>query len=94
MGTYPQDFAATPSLEADKFAPWTQGQGACLLEALQHTLADRWVQCERDKGRTIKPQDMLAVGHSQDRTLDAFLSAVSAAERRDLARIPEMRSVL
>ncbi len=83
---FPQDFAGAPRLREEQFARWTQGQGACLLEALQYDLAERWIHAERAKGRIIEHREMLALGANQESTLEAFLSAANKAGRRDLAR--------
>jgi hypothetical protein len=83
---FPQDFPAAAPLDANRFALWMHGQGACLLEAMQHRLADNWIHMERSKPRLVQPHAMLALGHSQEQTLDAFLTAAAAAGRRDLAR--------
>lgn len=83
---YPEDYGATPERCAPDFAPWTSGVGACLLEALQHDLADRWVHVETRKGRIGDYDEMRTLGHAQERVLTAFLDAVEKAERLDLAR--------
>jgi hypothetical protein len=83
---YPEDFTgAAPSAEPD-FGPWTNGVGACMLEALQPDLLARWVQIESSKERIANPQTMRGLGQSQERVLNAFLTALEKAERRDLAR--------
>src|SRR5205085_4133888 len=82
---YPEDYAAAPDVTAN-FAPWTGGVGACMLEALQPELAARWVQVEAAKSRITEWQRMRDLGRSQERVLTAFLDAVEAAGRQDLAR--------
>jgi hypothetical protein len=83
---YPEDFSgAAPGVRPD-FGPWTSGLGACMLEALQPELAARWVQVEGGKERITDPQVMRGLGQAQDRVLSAFLDAVEAAGRLDLAR--------
>jgi hypothetical protein len=57
-----------------------------MLEALQPELATRWVQVEGGKERITDPQVMRGLGQAQDRVLSAFLDAVEAAGRLDLAR--------
>ena len=66
--------------------PWASGLGACVLEALQPRLADRWVEVERRKGQVTDGATIRALGAAQGRALDAFLAAADAAGRRDLAR--------
>ncbi len=83
---YPQDFPPAPPPTPEQFARWTQGQGACILEVLQHDLAEHWIHAERAKGRILNDRDMLALGANQERTLAAFLASLEAAGRRDLAR--------
>jgi hypothetical protein len=83
---YPEDFTAVPAELGPSFVPWTNGLGACMLEALQPDLTGRWLQVEGSKERLADPQVMRAIGQSQDRVLSAFLDAVEKAGRRDLAR--------
>jgi hypothetical protein len=83
---YPQDFTDMPLAARPDFAPWTIGLGACILEAVQPDLADRWYQVESGKASIRDPHAMRALGMAQDRVLTAFLDAVEAANRRDLAR--------
>lgn len=83
---FPQDFREAPPVAADKFLPWTQGQGGCILEALQHNFAEHWIHVERSKGRIVKASEMLALGKSQEQVLDGFLGVLASAQRRDLAR--------
>jgi hypothetical protein len=83
---YPDDYGATPERCTPDFAPWTTGVGACMLEALQRDLADRWIQIETRKGRISDYDDMRALGQAQERVLTAFLGAVEKASRLDLAR--------
>lgn len=81
---YPEDFAATEA--TPNFTPWVDGVGACVLEALQPDLAARWIHVESSKERIEQPTVMRALGVSQDKVLDAFLTALEKANRRDLAR--------
>jgi hypothetical protein len=83
---YPEDFTAVPQEYSPDFAPWTNGLGACMLEAMQPVLAARWVGVEGAKERIADPQVMRGVGQSQERVLGAFLDAVEKAGRLDLAR--------
>jgi hypothetical protein len=81
---FAEDFADVPAVP--DFGPWTVGVGACILEALQGELSERWVDSERAKagigdGKTLRP-----LGESQERVLEAYLAALEAAGRRDLAR--------
>lgn len=82
--TYPEDFA--PDLAPPDFAPWTAGLGACILEALQPVLAQRWLTAERNKSRLLDWRQLSAIGRSQELVLNAFLTAAEEAGRRDLAR--------
>jgi hypothetical protein len=83
---YPEDFAAAPEEFAPDFAPWTNGVGATMLEALQPELATRWIEVEGGKGSIVDWQRMRDLGRSQVRVLTAFLDAVEKADRLDLAR--------
>jgi len=83
---YPEDFTHAPAEAAPRFAPWTNGLGACMLEALQSELVQRWIRVESDKEQITDPVAMRALGQSQDRVLGVFLDAVEKIERRDLAR--------
>jgi hypothetical protein len=68
------------------FLPWTNGLGACILEALQQELTERWVASERSKGETGEWARLRRHGQAQNEVLEAFLTAVESAGRRDLAR--------
>jgi hypothetical protein len=68
------------------FRSWTTGLGACILEALQHELAERWVASERSKGQVTDWNALRVHGRSQEAVLDAFLEGVESANRLDLAR--------
>ncbi|HBI41237.1 MAG TPA: hypothetical protein DDY78_00055 [Planctomycetales bacterium] len=83
---YPEDFTAATEEFAPDFAPWTNGVGATMLEALQPELAARWIEVEGGKGSIIEWQRMRDLGRSQERVLTAFLDAVEKAGRLDLAR--------
>jgi hypothetical protein len=81
---YPEDF--DPQQPPPDFVPWTNGLGACILEALHPLLAERWLAVERDKRYSADWRQLRALGTSQEQVLSAFLSAVEAAGRLDLAR--------
>ena len=83
---YPEDFTAAPDSIAPRFTPWTNGVGAAILEALQPELEVRWVKIEAAKESMADPVRMRALGRSQELVLTAFLDAVEAANRLDLAR--------
>jgi hypothetical protein len=83
---YPQDFAGGREGDRPLFALWTNGVGACILEALQSELAHKWVQCERAKGRVGSWERMREFGRAQEAVLDTFLPALEAAGRLDLSR--------
>ena len=83
---YPEDYAQTPDEAVPNFAPWIDGVGACVLEALQADLEARWIHVEGSKERIELPATMRGLGASQDRVLDAFFAALEKANRRDLAR--------
>ena len=83
---FPEDFAEVKDDEPPDFAPWTDGVGACLLEALQPELAARWLQVERGKEDISDFARMRGLGRSQELVLDAYYKAVEEAGRLDLAR--------
>ncbi len=83
---FPEDFGEVGDDESPDFAPWTAGTGACLLEALQHELAARWLRVERGKEDISDPARMRALGRSQELVLGAYYKAVEEAGRLDLAR--------
>jgi hypothetical protein len=82
--SYPEDFTGPRRAEID-FRPWTHGTGACVLEALQHDLACKWLALERGKARCTHWGAMRALGEAQDAVLGAFLPALERAGRQDLA---------
>jgi hypothetical protein len=83
---FPEDYTAAPIGARPNFVPWTNGVGACMLEALQPELARRWIEVESGKERIVDPQSMRVLGLAQERVLTAFLNAVEQAGRMDLAR--------
>jgi hypothetical protein len=83
---YPEDFDGAPDNGSPKFDLWTEGLGACMLEAIQPDLAARWIQVESRKERLVEAPRMRALGLAQDRVLNAFLDAIEKAGRLDLAR--------
>jgi hypothetical protein len=83
---YPDQLARPAAGVAPDLSPWMQGVGPCLLEAFQPGLAERWLAIERGKRTIGDGARMRALGQSQGCILDAFLGAVDAAGRRDLAR--------
>ena len=83
---FPDDYADFGVEGHPALKPWVSGPGACVVEALQPRLADRWLEVERRKGRFADAATMRALGAAQDRALEAFFAAADAAGRRDLAR--------
>ncbi|HEY7428632.1 MAG TPA: hypothetical protein VH682_30660 [Gemmataceae bacterium] len=83
---FPEDYTTAPIGTRPNFAPWTNGAGACMLEALQLELARRWIEIESAKERLTEAQAMRVLGLAQERVLTAFLDAVEQAGRMDLAR--------
>ena len=84
--TFPEDYTAAPVGARPNFAPWTNGAGACMLEALLPELARRWIEVESNKERLANPQAMRVLGLAQERVLTPFLDAIEQAGRMDLAR--------
>jgi len=83
---FPDDFADVQSGTPLDLETWTTGPGACIVEALQHELADRWVRVERGKAEIVSGEQMRALGAAQERVLTEFLDVLEARDRRDLAR--------
>jgi hypothetical protein len=85
--TYPEDFTDVSDEARPNFGPWTTGVGLCILEALQPFLVERWIHVESQKEQRITdPEQMLALGRSQERVLTAFLDALEKVDRLDLSR--------
>ncbi|OJH42791.1 hypothetical protein [Cystobacter ferrugineus] len=76
--------APPPGFNASAFTPLLVDKGL-VLEALQADLARRWLRIEESKRRVSEPADMVALGSAQEAVLSAFLEALEAARRRDLA---------
>ena len=70
----PRTSPSRPDEAVPDFAPWVEGVGACVLEALQADLAARWIHVEGGKERIEQPAVMRGLGASQERVLDAFLA--------------------
>ncbi len=83
---FPDEHARASNTAEPDFKPWVEGVGACVIEALQPRLADRWVEMEIEKANLAAWQQMRDVGNAQARALEGFLKAVEAANRLDLAR--------
>jgi hypothetical protein len=81
---FPDDFVTATS-DAN-FAPWLEGIGAILLEALEPWLAERWTVLERSKVEIGDWATLAALGREQERQLTAFSNAALAAGRPDLIR--------
>nr|HEX4316198.1 hypothetical protein [Kofleriaceae bacterium] len=67
------------------FRTLTAGAGAIVVESLAPELAARWRAVELTKRKLIGADKLIALGASQDATLDAFQAACDRAHRRDLA---------
>jgi hypothetical protein len=83
---YPEDFTGAPAKAVPAFPHFTNGVGAAILEALQPELEARWLKVEAGKEKIEGHAYMRSLGSSQERVLTAFLDAVEAANRLDLAR--------
>jgi hypothetical protein len=82
---FPKDFPEAAEV-VPNFAPWMEGLGACIVEALQPELAARLVQTEIAKERLGSPQSMLRLGLAQETALTSFLETAERANRPDLIR--------
>ena len=75
--------ADAPGLD---FSPWLCPAGLAILEASQGYLGERWAAMERGKAEVTAVEHLRAIAVSQERALSAYLAAVDAIDRRDLAR--------
>lgn len=83
---YPEDFAPNQDNPTPNYALWTTDVGACILEALQGDLTERWLEVERLKSTIADWQEMRALGRCQEQALNSFLDAAEDTERLDLTR--------
>jgi hypothetical protein len=83
---YPVPRATRAARSAPDLSPWMRGAGPGLLEALQTSLAGRWLAIEKAKHTIGEVGRMRTLGQAQGCILDAYLDACEAAQRRDLAR--------
>jgi hypothetical protein len=83
---YPADFAKAPADVEFSFEAWMCEAGSCILEAIQGDLVKRWVEVDQKKGDDPSWARMQDQGRAQGQVLGAFLDAIDAAGRRDLAR--------
>jgi hypothetical protein len=83
---FPEDFTSSQEEAELDYSVWTTAPGSCILEAMQHELAARWIEVERQKPTLPDWQQLRALGRSQEQVLAGFLDAANAAQRRDLAR--------
>jgi hypothetical protein len=83
---FPDDFAEPRFARKPVFSTWVVGVGACVQEAFQPYLAERWVAVERRKLAINDVARMRALGGEQETTLEALLRALDRAGRWDLAR--------
>jgi hypothetical protein len=83
---HPNDFASDKAPATPIFGPWMSGLGALVLEAMQPVLEHRWLEIERTKGQIGDWAMLNQQGQAQGRVLEAFVTAVDAADRRDLVR--------
>lgn len=80
------DDASLPLPELD-FGSLATGPGAIVVEALQSSLAARWVETEQRKGTILALDEMLRIGRAQEQVLTAWFAALDRVDprRRDLA---------
>jgi FtsH ternary system domain X6 len=81
---FPQEFTA--ATVEPLFAPWLDGLGASIVEALQPWLCERWIQIEQHKREIGDWPALAALGREQDRMLTMFTAAAESAGRPDLVR--------
>ena len=61
------------------------GSGAVVIEALSQDLAAKWRAIEIGKRSMTDPEQLVALGASQDAVLTEFMDACDGVQRRDLA---------
>jgi hypothetical protein len=83
---FPNDFADVHAPTVVPLADWLAPERIWVLEALQMSLAHRWTENEESKRRTNDRPYLLKIGALQHRILSAYLDAIEAAGRYDLAR--------
>jgi len=79
------DFADEGDAFPLDFARWMVGKRSMILECLRPALAMHWVEQEEAKGLTRDWKALRTAGRVQERTIEGYLSACEAANRRDLA---------
>lgn len=83
---FPNEFAGVQTGVPLDWSTWTAAGGACIVEALQHELADHWMRAERSKEEIALPEQMQSLGDVQRRVLGEWFSALEQSGRRDLCR--------
>jgi hypothetical protein len=83
---FPETRAEQRITGAVDFTPWVRDEGAWLTETIAPLLANRWVRLEREKRQSADLAFLRLLSTAQQQVLDAFLDAVTRAERWDLAR--------
>lgn len=68
------------------FTTLVVGPGSIIVEALQSSLAARWVASERQKGDIVPLDEMTRLGRAQAQVLDAWFTALDRAEPRGMGR--------
>ncbi|MFK7768139.1 MAG: hypothetical protein AB8B55_13025 [Mariniblastus sp.] len=72
--------------EDSDFEIWTSGEGSLILEAMQGSIANRWIEMEQYKTRITSVEIMNRVGRAQERVLGQLMEMADKAGRRDLCR--------
>lgn len=83
---WPTLVANVDEVEPPDFTEWMTPRRVWVLEALQPWLAERWARMETEKQDYVDPQRLRRVGEAQSAVLAAYLTAIDAAGRWDLAR--------
>lgn len=79
---FPASFAGKTPVPA--FDSLVTGVGAIVVEALRLELGKRWHAGELTKRAMTDPDQLIALGATQDAVLEGFMAAASKAGRRDL----------
>jgi hypothetical protein len=82
----PAAFDALPTSGSPNFDPWLSPERVWVLEALQSVLANWWADQEQAKRQQKDRNTLIQHGQRQQRILAAYLDALEAAGRYDLAR--------
>lgn len=82
---YPLDLLIEDD-HAFEFEPWFHTPGDAVLECLQRTIAEEWMEAEKRRRAIRNAVEMRHASEMIERTLADYLDSAERAGRRDLAR--------